>query len=60
MGGLYLGRVDLRHASSKQAVITAVREAAQKLPPGEWVLGGAFNDNLWGGGLPDATWLDEV
>lgn len=31
-----------------------------RLAPGQWVLGGNWDDNLWGGGLPDASWIDEV
>lgn len=29
-------------------------------PPGTWVLGGGWNNDLWGGGLPIASWIDDI
>lgn len=28
--------------------------------PGSWILGGGWNNDLWGGELPGASWVDEV
>lgn len=27
--------------------------------PGEWILGGGWNNDIWGGDLPIALWMDE-
>lgn len=28
--------------------------------PGSWIMGGGWNNDLWGGELPMASWIDEV
>lgn len=28
--------------------------------PGSWILGGGWNNDLWGGELPLASWIDEI
>lgn len=28
--------------------------------PGEWLTGGGWNEQRWGGELPSATWIDSV
>jgi len=28
--------------------------------PGEWILGGGWNNDIWGGDLPIASWIDEI
>lgn len=33
---------------------------AEGLSEGEWVQGGQWDDTLWGGSLPDASWIDSV
>ncbi|MCS6908021.1 MAG: amidohydrolase, partial [Anaerolineales bacterium] len=37
-----------------------VAERAQKLPPGEWILGHGWNQNAWREGFGDASLLDRV
>lgn len=59
-GGLMLGYANLRAATSREGFQHTVAAAAAKLLPGQWLLGGQFDDNNWGGGLPEASWLDEV
>ncbi|GBF91437.1 hypothetical protein Rsub_04177 [Raphidocelis subcapitata] len=56
--GLSLSAVDLRRAASREEFERAVAAAAERLGPDEWLLGGFWDDNLWGGELPDASWLD--
>lgn len=29
-------------------------------PPGTWLLGGGWNNDLWGGELPVASWIDDI
>ena len=57
-GGLSLAGADLRRASSREAFEAGVAAAAAALGEGEWILGGFWDDNLWGGDLPDASWAD--
>ena len=28
--------------------------------PGQWILGGGWNNDFWGGDFPDASWLDDI
>ena len=34
--------------------------AAEAVPAGQWVVGGGWNEMLWGGEVPTAAWLDEA
>jgi predicted amidohydrolase YtcJ len=27
---------------------------------GQWILGGGWNIDIWGGGYPEASWLDSI
>jgi len=56
---LSLGRVDLAGASSLEEALARVRAGAAGLRPGEWVLGGGWDKNLWGR-LPHRRDLDAV
>lgn len=29
-------------------------------PPGTWLLGGGWNNDLWGGDMPMASWVDDI
>ncbi len=33
---------------------------AEAVPAGQWVVGGGWNEMLWGGEVPAAAWLDEA
>lgn len=59
-GGLSLTRLDLRGISTKQDFVQAVHMAAQNVPPGTWILGGAWDESKWGGEPPSAAWIDPV
>ncbi len=45
---------------SIQAVLNRVTERLQQTPPGEWVRGHGWNQNVWGGEWPDAARLDAI
>lgn len=47
--GAALGQVDLVGANSYAEVIRRVREAAGQVPPGTWVFGRGWDQNLWQG-----------
>ncbi len=59
-GGLRLFRVDLRGASSRQEFVQRVADRTRITPDGEWILGGDWNQEDWGGAFPDRSWLDRT
>jgi hypothetical protein len=60
-GGMQLDNVDLRQAPSPQAFARLIGERVQKTPPGEWVLGGDWDDQLWDPpALPTRQLIDPV
>jgi predicted amidohydrolase YtcJ len=53
--------IDLYGISSLYQVLTLVASRAKDTPPGEWILGQAWNQNLWPGrAFPTAVDLDRV
>jgi predicted amidohydrolase YtcJ len=59
-GGFRLSSVDLRDADSKEEFARRLAEYARGLKEGEWILGGDWDHEMWGGELPDRSWIDEV
>lgn len=47
LGAFGLGRLDLSSARSYSDVVGAVREAAARAAPGEWILGGRWDHESW-------------
>ncbi|MDE3196559.1 MAG: amidohydrolase [Acidobacteriota bacterium] len=45
--GASLENLDLRGMTSEQAIAGKVRAAAKNAKPGEWILGSAWDQNLW-------------
>jgi predicted amidohydrolase YtcJ len=72
LGSYASGRLDLEGARSFEEVLAAVEEAVKKAKPGEWILGGRWDQSLWEGmkfpaherlsrAAPDnPVWLDRV
>jgi predicted amidohydrolase YtcJ len=59
--GLYLERVDLRDLPSIAACRERVRAAIAKTPPGQWIIGRAWNEHIWSDGrAPRAADLDDI
>ncbi|XVF00244.1 hypothetical protein REPUB_Repub03eG0268300 [Reevesia pubescens] len=58
--GLQMARVQLEGVNQKDEVVRRVKEAALNAKRGSWILGGGWNNDLWGGELPVALWIDEV
>ncbi|HIC94875.1 MAG TPA: amidohydrolase, partial [Anaerolineae bacterium] len=46
---LRLSRIDLAGAESKAEALRRVAERAKRAKPGEWLLGGGWDRNLWEG-----------
>lgn len=53
-----LSRLDLSAATSREQFVKAVAAAAAGLRPGQWLLGGAWDESRWGGQMPSAQWID--
>ncbi len=48
LGSFSSGRLDLHDARTFDDVVRRVGEAAAKAAPGEWILGGRWDQSLWG------------
>lgn len=59
-GGFRLSSVQLRDAVSPEMFIERIRAFSETLAPGEWILGGDWDHEQWGGELPTRAWIDEV
>ncbi|KAG6628341.1 hypothetical protein I3843_14G009800 [Carya illinoinensis] len=59
-GGLQIMRVDLRGVNQKDEFVRKVKEAVMNAKEGSWILGGGWNNDLWGGELPVASWVDHI
>ncbi|MEC3948146.1 amidohydrolase [Sphingobium sp. HWE2-09] len=60
IGSDLLTQPNLREAKSPQEFARIVGEAARAIKPGQWVQGGSWDAELWGGELPDRSWMDPV
>jgi predicted amidohydrolase YtcJ len=58
-GGFELASVQLRDAPTPQEFTRRISEFAAA-HPGEWVLGGTWDHEMWGGDLPRRDWIDSV
>ncbi len=59
-GGEALASVQLRDASSPDEFTRRIAEFADTVEPGEWILGGTWDHENWGGELPRRDWIDDV
>ncbi|GLJ50359.1 hypothetical protein SUGI_1073080 [Cryptomeria japonica] len=59
-GGLQMARVDLHAVKSKSEFISKVEHAVHDMENKQWVLGGGWNNDYWGGELPEASWIDNI
>ncbi|MEP7267638.1 MAG: amidohydrolase [Saprospiraceae bacterium] len=59
-GGYNISSVQLRDASTKAEFINRIKAFALTIPKGQWIMGGDWNHELWGGTLPERNWIDSV
>ncbi|XP_019235567.1 PREDICTED: uncharacterized protein LOC109215900 isoform X3 [Nicotiana attenuata] len=59
-GGLQMARVELRGVNTKDLFVEKIRKAVANVKEGSWLLGGGWNNDIWGGDLPMASWIDSV
>ncbi|MEK9212756.1 amidohydrolase [Sphingomonas sp. 2378] len=55
-----LTQPSLRTADSPEDFVRRIGEAARKLPKGEWLQGGNWDQDRWGGRMPHRSWIDPV
>jgi predicted amidohydrolase YtcJ len=59
--GDMLGTLDLRGIASEREIVEKVREAAKRHKPGEWIIGNAWDQNLWAvKQFPDAAGISSA
>lgn len=58
-GGFELASVQLRDAATPEEFIGRIAAFAAQHPR-EWILGGTWDHELWGGELPRRDWIDSV
>lgn len=46
-------------STSKEDFSGRIRDYVKDLPKGEWITGGSWDHELWGGELPHKDWIDE-
>jgi len=57
-GGLQLMRLDLRNVATRKDFIRRVEKYVKNIPEGQWVKGGKWDHEMWGGELPTKEWID--
>ncbi|WP_333839963.1 amidohydrolase [Novosphingobium sp.] len=60
IGSLALSQPSLRDAPTPEAFVAKIAAAARALPKGEWLEGGNWDQDRWGGTLPTRQWIDAV
>ncbi|MPS70987.1 MAG: amidohydrolase [Novosphingobium sp.] len=60
MGSATIGQPSLREAHNREAFVKVIADAAKAMPAGEWLLGGNWDNDSWGGELPSRDWFDTV
>jgi len=57
-GGFRLTSVALRHVASRRELVAALESFATGIPEGDWITGGDWDHESWGGELPSRAWID--
>jgi predicted amidohydrolase YtcJ len=55
-----LSQASLRTAANPREFVERVAAAARALPKGEWLQGGNWDQDRWGGEMPHRKWIDAV
>ncbi|NJO87965.1 MAG: amidohydrolase [Chloroflexia bacterium] len=59
-GGERLFYPNLRNAYSKEEFVCIIENNLKNYKPGDWILGGDWNNENWGGELPSKEWIDKI
>ncbi len=55
-----LSQADLRLAASREELVEMIAASAGRLADGQWLEGGNWDEQRWGGELPTRHWIDAV
>lgn len=55
-----LSQPSLRDAANPQDFVARIAVAAKALPKGQWLEGGNWDQDRWGGEMPNKAWIDAV
>lgn len=55
-----LAQPSLRDAANRQEFVERIAAAAKALPKGQWLEGGNWDQDRWGGEMPHRSWIDAV
>jgi predicted amidohydrolase YtcJ len=50
----------LKNARTREEFVAEIAKTARELVPGEWMQGGNWDNEQWGGELPTREWIDAV
>jgi predicted amidohydrolase YtcJ len=59
-GGFNLTSVQLRDAKDPREFISRIKAFAATVPAGTWIMGGDWDNQNWGGALPERSWIDSI
>jgi predicted amidohydrolase YtcJ len=59
-GGEALESVQLRDVTSRDQFRQRFADYVTTIEPGEWILGGTWDHEAWGGELPTRDWIDDL
>jgi predicted amidohydrolase YtcJ len=59
-GGAGLASVQLRDAATPEEFAARIGAFAATVEPGDWIMYGDWDHEMWGGELPRRDWIDEV
>ncbi len=59
-GGYQLANINLRTVQTKENFIRTLESFASKSANNQWIQGGDWDHEAWGGDLPEKEWIDSV
>ena len=59
-GGAGLASVQLRDAATPEEFANRIGTFAETVEPGDWIMYGDWDHEMWGGELPRRDWIDDV
>lgn len=59
-GSIDLSQPDFLSVKTKAEFVERIGAAVRKLPAGQWLIGGPWDEQRWGGELPRKAWVDGV
>ena len=58
-GAATLISIKTQGSDSKQEFVSRIQNYVNDLPEDEWIAGGSWDHEMWGGELPHKNWVDE-